>query len=211
MSDLSPPRPRPRRGRPPASDAAATRTRLLLGARACFADKGYLGTSNRDIAAAVGVTSGTIYVYFASKAELYLAVLGDAFEAILPRFQGSIRPEMGAVEAVTAVLRTGVEIHGKDPSLAAFLVLVPIEMKRVPEIGEGAPAFTEAFISLVTDWVAQGQSLGELPPEVDPQAVVEMFLACFMGMVQYAAVSDGGDLEAPVEAFLQLLRGRLLG
>jgi AcrR family transcriptional regulator len=48
-----------------------------------FADKGFDGTSMRDIAKAVGITLPTIYYYFSNKEGLYGAVLQQVIEKFI--------------------------------------------------------------------------------------------------------------------------------
>jgi AcrR family transcriptional regulator len=55
--------------------AAATREEILRTARAAFAKSGYDGVSLRHIARTAGIDSRLISHYFASKAELFAAVL----------------------------------------------------------------------------------------------------------------------------------------
>jgi AcrR family transcriptional regulator len=50
------------------------RRALLDAAAKCFGRRGFEGTSMRDIAAEVGMLSGSMYYHFASKDELLLAV-----------------------------------------------------------------------------------------------------------------------------------------
>ena len=53
----------------------ATRTALLDGATALFAERGYAGTSLEDVASASRVTRGAVYHHFAGKQALFEAVL----------------------------------------------------------------------------------------------------------------------------------------
>lgn len=62
--------------------AAETRLALLDAARRLFTTSGWTGTGMRDVAAAAGVATETVYTYFSSKRELFqavvdLAVVGD--------------------------------------------------------------------------------------------------------------------------------------
>src|SRR4029079_7326134 len=50
-------------------------TELLEGALRIFAERGYANTRLEDIAAAAGVTKGTIYHYFDTKEELLLRAI----------------------------------------------------------------------------------------------------------------------------------------
>ena len=61
--------------RPKNADGQRTRQAILDAALDLFADKGYFGTSLRDVAAAVGVRESALYNYFASKETLFEALI----------------------------------------------------------------------------------------------------------------------------------------
>lgn len=63
-----------------------TRERLLEAAMELFAQKGYRGSSVRDLAAAAGVTTGAFYSNFKSKREIYIAII----EKIMDTVQGIV-------------------------------------------------------------------------------------------------------------------------
>ncbi len=59
-----------------------TRDRVLQAAQALFAERGYRGTSLRDIGKRIGVKAPSLLHHFASKQQLYLAVLDQMFESL---------------------------------------------------------------------------------------------------------------------------------
>ena len=61
--------------RPKNSDGQRTRQAILDAALDLFADKGYFGTSLRDVAGAVGVRESALYNYFKSKEALFDALI----------------------------------------------------------------------------------------------------------------------------------------
>ena len=61
--------------RPKNSDGQRTRQAILDAALELFADKGYFGTSLRDVATAVGVRESALYNYFKSKEALFDALI----------------------------------------------------------------------------------------------------------------------------------------
>ncbi len=67
-------------GRPPHADGQKTRQAILDAALRLFADKGYFGTSLRDIASAVGVRESALYNYFSGKEALFNALLDAVHE-----------------------------------------------------------------------------------------------------------------------------------
>lgn len=62
--------------------AAASRRRIITAAAELFAQRGYDGTSIREIAAAVSMTTAALYYHFASKEDLYVAVHGQCMAAV---------------------------------------------------------------------------------------------------------------------------------
>lgn len=97
MSKATSPGPRAYRSALREQQAAETRSLVLSSAIELFADRGWSGTSMRDVATRAGVAVETVYSRFKSKSELLLAaidagVVGDADPAPL-----SARAEFAAL------------------------------------------------------------------------------------------------------------------
>ena len=73
-----------------AEKKAETRARLLEAATAVFADKGMARGSIDDVAEHAGFTKGAFYANFASKEELFLALLDEHFADVLERVDRAI-------------------------------------------------------------------------------------------------------------------------
>lgn len=81
-------------GKGPDSAGAATvdrRDLILSVAAQLFVDRGYSGTSVRDIAERVGMLPGSVYHYFPAKEDLYLAVHRQGFLQLIERVGAVIR------------------------------------------------------------------------------------------------------------------------
>ena len=72
------------------SRADATRARLLEAAVSAFADKGFHGTTTRDIAAAAGMSPAALYVHHRSKEELLYLISKAGHERTLALVRGAI-------------------------------------------------------------------------------------------------------------------------
>ena len=96
--------------RPVNADADRTKRKILLSASRKFAERGFEGTSVRQIAAGAGVSLGMIRHYFGSKEGLYRACIASAYE-IYSRLAEQIHAglEQGGkpAEVVAAAVRTG--------------------------------------------------------------------------------------------------------
>jgi AcrR family transcriptional regulator len=80
--------------RPRNADGQRTRQAILDAALDLFADKGFFGTSLRDVAAAVGVRESALYNYFPGKDALFEAILAahqdSRLEQLAPLADGPI-------------------------------------------------------------------------------------------------------------------------
>ncbi|MFK0160645.1 TetR family transcriptional regulator [Streptomyces sp. NPDC090493] len=72
-----------RRGRPPRSESADTRDRILVTAREEFSEHGYEKTSVRAIAKAAGVDSALVHHYFGTKEQIFEAAIAVAFAPVV--------------------------------------------------------------------------------------------------------------------------------
>ncbi len=59
---------------------------IVAAALASFADRGYAATKLEDVAAAAGISKGTIYLYFPTKEDLFRAVVR---QAVLPNVEAA--------------------------------------------------------------------------------------------------------------------------
>ncbi len=73
--------------RPKAARHAAKRTHILEAASRIFATRVYHLVNMDEIAHTAGVGKGTLYRYFPSKEDLYLAILDEAFGLLIRRLE----------------------------------------------------------------------------------------------------------------------------
>jgi AcrR family transcriptional regulator len=82
------------------------RGELIRAAAALFREKGFEGTTIRDIAGAVGMQSGSPFYHFANKHELLMAVMEEGLRLGLERTREVVdAPGLGAVERFGRLVR----------------------------------------------------------------------------------------------------------
>ena len=142
-------------GRPPDTDPAETRRRIIDVARREFALRGYGAATNRTIAAHSGVTTGAVYHHYNSKAELYRAVHADAHDLVYTRFAATACGFTSFIDMFDAVLDVAADMNEQDPSLAAFIGAARVDRRRHSELAEVIPddrvrrgAFSDGLIEL---------------------------------------------------------------
>ena len=93
----------------PGRKAATEKRRcaILHAARAVFARQGYASTVVDDIAAQAGIAKGTLYLYFPSKEQIYLAALLEEARQL----DLDSRAAMGAASAWREKLRAYLEVR----------------------------------------------------------------------------------------------------
>lgn len=193
-------------GRPAGADVDATRASIVAAARERFAVLGYAATSNREVAAAAGVTHGTVYHYFKTKRALFAAVVNDAYDAILPRFASLELPDSYAkrLELISARIA---ELQEHDGSLLRFLAMVPLEQARNPEL-LGIMGPSALFVhELVGHLVDASVAAGDLAPDLDSASTASMLAACLLGITLYSDVAGDVGFRDMLAALVRLLRG----
>jgi AcrR family transcriptional regulator len=193
-------------GRPPGKLSELTRKNILTAARDCFAQMGFERATNRDIAAAAGVTAAALYRYFDSKAALYAAAVRDNLAGQVPRLRRAVESAPSVRAAFGALLRTAVD--ERQLATSRFLSGVPMEMQRHPEVARCMLADPGEVYAVVRTAVENGVRNGEIPREKMERAVA-LVIASLMGISSYTNTLGARQGEQAVAGLLDLLDGQL--
>jgi AcrR family transcriptional regulator len=197
-------------GRPPAAKAADTRERILGAARQIFSELGYDAATFQAIAIRADLTRPAINHYFASKQLLYREVVAHTNAKVVSAGIARAETATTLLSRLSAFFVAAMDAASAERSAAAFLVASVIDARRNPELvtaENDALISSRAFVSwAVNDAIASG----ELSPDSDAGAIVEMLVAVMWGMGLYAAyVGARDDLDAIVNRFELLLANQL--
>jgi AcrR family transcriptional regulator len=164
------------------------RLQILAIAVSLFSNRGFRGTTTKEIAHAAGVSEAMVFRHFATKEELYAAILdhkacagGEAFE-----------PEKMAVDAIKrkddrAVFETlaieALKHHEHDPDFQRLLLYSALEKHELAEM------FFDQFVRRVYEflggYIRERQRDGAFI-EMDPAIIVR----CFIGMVMHQSLNN---------------------
>jgi len=197
-----------RRGRPPATDSTDTWCTILDVSRRLFAERGYSAVTNKDLAAAAGVTTSALYHYVESKLDLYVAVHRDVLRRIGRRFNDALASSDTFVGKVQAVLEASSAMNGSDPSYAQFTGVVRSDMRRFPEIAQQLArdvAQTEKFF---VDLVEVGVGTGEIAA-ADRDAAIGFVRLALIGLTD-GETTDRRGHRCAIDGVMLLLRGELV-
>jgi AcrR family transcriptional regulator len=192
-------------------DSAETLDRLLKAGRFTFAERGYGTSSNKEIAAAAGITAAAIYHYYPSKADLYAAVYGDVQAQISEAFEKAVADVGSFSERLCAVLDAAVELAAQETSITAMAVGVTSEVQRHPElaplVADAQQATSRLFARLVHDAI----ETGELAGSYSAAAIGDMVTVVFGGLARFNRSNNDPARHREVSEVLKaLLRAQLL-
>lgn len=165
------PAPKRPRGRPPKTaeqrDDGNRRRDLVRAAAKLFRQHGYDATTTRDIAAAVGMQSGSPFYHFGSKADLLVAVMEDGMRDGLARVQATAQQvqDQSAARQLRALVRTHLDVlwgPGSDfipVMLQEWRVLKPTQTKGINALKD---AYEGHWTPLLQSLKAQGRLRGDV-------------------------------------------------
>ena len=158
-----------------------TRQEILRSAHQLFLKNGFHGTSMRQIALEARIAVGGIYNHFASKDEIFLAVLSDRH----PIFD--ILPVLSAAEGkdIESIVRNAASkmvevVQGRPDFLnLMFIELVEFNARHVPELFQTFFPLALTFVQRIFDG---RQELRPLP--------IPVLLRAFLGLFFSYVITD---------------------
>jgi AcrR family transcriptional regulator len=199
---------KPRLGRPPSTDSADTRRRILDVARVAMATRGYDAATNRNLGVEAGLTAGAIYHYFGSKLDLYVAVHADVAERVFSRLSAATSGLPTFRARIEALLEAAHEMNKEDPSLAQFLGALRVDMRRNPELRRALQKSDVTRAAFFNGIVDVGVKTGEIDPSHRDQVSAVVY-TLVVGLTD--AMSDDIALHrVAIDGVKALLDGKLI-
>jgi AcrR family transcriptional regulator len=193
-------------GRPKDVDSAETRQRLLDAARRSFCRYGYSATTNKRVAADAGITSGAIYHYFGSQADLFAAVYDEVQTTVFSAFEKAIANATSFADRFNAVLDAAVRLDREDSTLAGFLMSAGTDSLRHPELREGTAASRTKMASFMHRLVIEGLEAGDLGEGTNVQALEDLLSSMLNGLAGFSNLTgDAARHAATVELLKQAM------
>jgi AcrR family transcriptional regulator len=185
---------------------------IIAAALASFAERGYAATKLEDVAAAAGISKGTIYLYFPTKEDLFRAVVR---QAVLPNLEAAEQQFAAHTGSCGTLLRLLARrfLELLDSNLTAVPKLIVAESGNFPAIAQFyADTVLRRAFALIEGILLRGMDRGEFR-RMDVHAALPLFAAPFLLLVLWKhSLGRHTDLKfdarAVAEAHLDvLLRG----
>lgn len=164
----------------------ARRATIVDAAYRCMARHGYERTTTAQICKNAGVSSGTFFHYFPTKAAVLAAVLEDGLQHTREAFE---RIRATATRDAAAALdqwRDHVLDEASDENLAGFVAV----LGAVPDNAEVAAALraeTALIREVLTELVAAGQAQATMRADRPPDRIAAWLAIVARGVLEHAA------------------------
>ena len=149
---------------------------ILAGAATVFAQDGYEGASMARIASRSGVSKGTLYNYFAGKAEMFSALIALECESKLAQAFDITEPDGDPAAALQVIGERMLELMISDIGLTMHRLVVA-EAHKFPDLAraffDAGPTQATAFLAA---WLERQVRAGRLVG-ADPRFAAEQFFA----------------------------------
>lgn len=187
------------------SDPASARGRLLKEAARLFRDKGYERTTVRDLAAAVGIQSGSLFHHFRTKEEILKAVMVETIRLNTAIMQAAVDQADSLRDKLKALIRAELEsINGQTGEAMAVLVYEwrSLSEQSQTEVLALRDHYEELWLSVLAALKRQGTLTAE------PFIVRRMLTGALSWTVTWYRPERGGlsldDLTEQVMALMKL-------
>jgi len=154
--------------------------KIIATAHTLFHEKGYSNTKMSDIAAALGVTKPTLYRYFDTKENLFIAV-AEHERKMLQEFIIESFTDRDFVAGATAFFDTVMEGFLKNIGPESVAIITRDDHLRQIILDD-----REKFLDVIAGFLAERKAIGEIREDADVRILACTFNALFQGLLIYA-------------------------
>lgn len=186
---------------------------ILAAGLEVFAERGFSATRLDDVAERAGVAKGTVYLYFATKEELFEAVVRDAFSPILERMTGAVALPEASCPALIRLLIETIYREIVGTGRREIIRLLVAESKRFPNL---VTFYHREAIScgkaIIAEILRRGIERGEFrdsPATRYPEVIIGPAIMAAIWKLVFDPV-EPMDLDDMIEAHLDLVLGSIV-
>jgi len=175
-----------------------TRSQILDASLKLFSDRGFTRTSVRDIAQAAGITDAAIYYHFASKRELFEALIEErGFTAALEDLEKA-EPTVGPREAVVGMATNALAFIYQNRDLMKVLMLEAMAEDAVAaeEYRVLVQRWERGLVRIIRRYAEQGLLRTDAPEALAAQLAVTV-IGAFADYMMMTPTDQRPDVVPP--------------
>jgi AcrR family transcriptional regulator len=184
------------------------RERIVQAALRVFAEKGYHEATMEDVADRLGVSEGTIYLYFKSKRELFKAI-SDLGEHDVAK---NLSSAMGSDDPVKSFFELATDVYEQYQPLSGLIVELLAEASRDPSLRKMVRDNFDKDREKMHRFLVELRKRGRIGAETDMNSVSMAVLFLFYGyaITRLLGVAKNEAKRACGEAMKIMLNGTLM-
>jgi AcrR family transcriptional regulator len=150
---------------------------LLAAALDCFVERGFAATRLDDVAARAGVSKGTLYLYYAGKDELFMAVVRENIIPLIDDFRREVTVSSATSTDLLRRFILGWWDRVGETKLAGIAKLIIAEAGNFPDVARFFhEEVTRPNHQLLAGIIERGIRSGEFRA-IDAEATAQLFLS----------------------------------
>ena len=183
----------------------ARRHQIMDAAAACFCRNGFHQSTMQEICRQAELSPGAIYGYFASKEEIIESMIRER-QAQTATIMEAIRGRGGTLEVLDEMADVFF-VNLEDPQKCAVNVELWAEALRSTRMRELVLNELANITGPIAEIVEQAQESGEINEALDPQAVAQVMVSFFDGLVLQKATDNRIDVWKYVAVMKAMMGG----
>ncbi|MFY7853382.1 MAG: TetR/AcrR family transcriptional regulator [Brevundimonas sp.] len=188
-----------------------TRRKVLEAARDLFNEIGYEETTIRAVAERAGVSVGSVFTTFASKADVLSQVMDDRVDALYRELDHVARHMRGSVIDRLCSLFA---IHYDFECRRVRLFLAHIAASFSPSLDSSTVPYgrNARFKAMIIDMLREGQTKGEVRDDADLDLILDTLMGAYAWNYRLAAAgqADHADMTVIMDRQIRLIFHGLL-
>lgn len=186
----------------------ARRNQVLCAASTCFARNGFHHTSMQDICQEADLSPGAVYRYFASKEDI-IGALGDHSLARINEMIEAVKDRGDTLQVMDSLADVAFSRLDEPEMVEKCSLDIELwsEALRNPRAMETLRRILDALRDSFTEIVKSGQRRGEITRSVEAEAVAQLMISSFDGLVLQKAADRSVDTKAYVKALKRMMAG----
>jgi AcrR family transcriptional regulator len=168
-----------------------------------FAQRGLAATNISNVAAAAGISTGLMYHYYASKEDLYCALVREAVEGANDSVQRAVLLTDSPSQQIQALSNIFIQELTSKTGMSPYYYSLMSQVMLNPELLSVEKQFhEEAYkpFKTIESIIKRGQASGEIKTG-NPAALTIMYLSAFNGLCSYKLML-GDKFVIPQEDWL---------
>jgi AcrR family transcriptional regulator len=202
---------RPRaRGRAVRMPAEERREQILDAAEVAFSTRGYRDVGTAEVAAQAGVSEPTLYRYFASKRDLYLAMLERNADRLLATWREIAAASADAMTGLGEIGRWYFEQLQKNPTPFLLRARSLLEVAADEKLVNHSRRNFWATFDFIQSLYERARVAGQVPRDTDARAQAWLFMAVGGLLDQFLLMGLEGLDGAELRRMMDVVRPPIL-